>query len=716
MTEGDDGTNYLQMAAIKTTAQGTIASTRVPTQMEFQTATDATPSVLTTALTLDKSQNAQFAGKITSYGGSAPTNGQLLIGDTTNGDLELATLTAGSNVTITNAGHSIMIAASGGGGTPGGSNTQVQYNNSSAFGGISGQTTDGTITTFAASDLNLTDALASNEAAPSTPASGKTKIYVDSTSKNLAAKNDAGTVNHGVQTQSASTGTFIEGISDAGAVTTGTAVTSIATTSPISGGTITGTGTLSLLTNVDFSFTNMQTITLAPAANTVVNGFRLLDTTAATAGGNQRYSPAIQFSGQGWKTNSTAASQEVDAQLVLEPIEGTANPTGRLSIRTQVNGGGFSERWGFFTSGGLSYDSFDPGALALNTRYIWIADSAGTAGHVLRSDGSTGFQDAALAAADLSNGTTGTSSVVLALNPTISSPTILTGLYDTNGNAELLFTATASAVNSWTMTNGAAGIGVVLSATKPPSGTSAAAGIGAYLTGSDATAGSSTGAADGGILSLASGSAARNSSGNANGGNVNLNTGTGIGTGTSGYINFQIGGADKMRLFATGGLSLGTTTDPGAGVINANTGFKIGGAAASGNIPMGNGTNFVAGANIHTIQWEVDNGSTALNTGTLHRVYNAKGSGTIVGWSVTAYPSGSVTWDVYKAASGTTPTVSIVGAGTAPGVSSGTQSGITAPSSWTTTTFSDGDAFDANIATATTSTHALVVLYYTPTP
>ena len=47
------------------------------------------------------------------------------------------TLVAGSNITITTdaSTDSITIAASGGGGTPGGFNTSVQYNNSSAFGG-----------------------------------------------------------------------------------------------------------------------------------------------------------------------------------------------------------------------------------------------------------------------------------------------------------------------------------------------------------------------------------------------------------------------------------------------------------------------------------------------------------------------------------------------------------------------------------------------------
>lgn len=36
--------------------------------------------------------------------------------------------------------------------------------------------------------------------------------------------------------------------------------------------------------------------------------------------------------------------------------------------------------------------------------------------------------------------------------------------------------------------------------------------------------------------------------------------------------------ASAARLFADGGLSVGNTTDPGAGIINANTGFKLGGS------------------------------------------------------------------------------------------------------------------------------------------
>lgn len=45
---------------------------------------------------------------------------------------------------------------SGGGGTPGGSDTQLQYNNAGAFGGISGATSDGTSITFGSGNLLAT--------------------------------------------------------------------------------------------------------------------------------------------------------------------------------------------------------------------------------------------------------------------------------------------------------------------------------------------------------------------------------------------------------------------------------------------------------------------------------------------------------------------------------------------------------------------------------
>lgn len=70
--------------------------------------------------------------------GTSYTDGQLLIGNSSTGILTPASLTAGSNITITNTPGHITIAASGGGGgggsSPGGSNNDVQINASGSLG------------------------------------------------------------------------------------------------------------------------------------------------------------------------------------------------------------------------------------------------------------------------------------------------------------------------------------------------------------------------------------------------------------------------------------------------------------------------------------------------------------------------------------------------------------------------------------------------------
>ena len=52
-----------------------------------------------------------LSGSITNIDGAAPTAGQVLIGNGTNGDMELATLSAGEGIDVTNADGSITIAA-----------------------------------------------------------------------------------------------------------------------------------------------------------------------------------------------------------------------------------------------------------------------------------------------------------------------------------------------------------------------------------------------------------------------------------------------------------------------------------------------------------------------------------------------------------------------------------------------------------------------------
>lgn len=65
--------------------------------------------------------------------------------------------------------------------------------------------------------LNNTSALeVSAQAAPGTPAAGKGRIYVDSTSKNICEKNDAGTINHGAQSVTQAAGLALSALADDG--------------------------------------------------------------------------------------------------------------------------------------------------------------------------------------------------------------------------------------------------------------------------------------------------------------------------------------------------------------------------------------------------------------------------------------------------------------------------------------------------------------------
>lgn len=94
------------------------------------------------------------------------------------------------------------------------------------------------------------------------------------------------------------------------------------------------------------TFTALQTLNGDAIGATSTARLLLTNTTAAAAGA-QQWSPAIQLTGQGWKTAATAASQTVDWRIENVPVEGAANPTTRIAFSSQVNGAGFVERLGF---------------------------------------------------------------------------------------------------------------------------------------------------------------------------------------------------------------------------------------------------------------------------------------------------------------------------------------------------------------------------------
>lgn len=74
----------------------------------------------------------------------------------------IKSIVAGTNITVDNTDPSNpIISSTGGSGSPGGSDTQLQYNNAGAFGGISGATTNGTAVTYTTGNLIATDVKAS---------------------------------------------------------------------------------------------------------------------------------------------------------------------------------------------------------------------------------------------------------------------------------------------------------------------------------------------------------------------------------------------------------------------------------------------------------------------------------------------------------------------------------------------------------------------------
>lgn len=80
-------------------------------------------------------------------------------------------------------------------------------------------------------------------------------------------------------------------------------------------------------------------------------GIAVSNTTAAAAG-TQQMSPGIRWSGFGWKTNATAASQAVDFLADVLPVQGTAAPTGTWQLKSSINGGAYSTNM-VVTSGGF---------------------------------------------------------------------------------------------------------------------------------------------------------------------------------------------------------------------------------------------------------------------------------------------------------------------------------------------------------------------------
>lgn len=91
-----------------------------------------------------------------------------------------------------------------------------------------------------------------------------------------------------------------------------------------------------------------------PAVGTSQSAGLILQNTTAAAAGAQQYSPMLELSGRGWKTNATAASQTVTFGAQTRPVQAAANPTGFLDIAANINGAGYGAPIASFNSAGYT--------------------------------------------------------------------------------------------------------------------------------------------------------------------------------------------------------------------------------------------------------------------------------------------------------------------------------------------------------------------------
>ena len=136
-----------------------------------------------------------------------------------------------------------------------------------------------------------------------------------------------------------------------GASTLTDAATFYVSGAPIAGTNATITNSRSIWVGAGMSELNRNA--LGAAATDATIGLLLANTTDAAAGA-QQWSPLFVWEGQGWRTDSTAATREVQMAMQMRPVQGAANPTGALHFLTNINDAGFTSVMNVNSAGDLT--------------------------------------------------------------------------------------------------------------------------------------------------------------------------------------------------------------------------------------------------------------------------------------------------------------------------------------------------------------------------
>lgn len=265
----------------------------------------------------------------------------------------------------------------GGGGTPAGLDTYVQYNNSGAFGASSNFTyVDGTSTLTVNNVVGLVS-LTSNGGVYSVGG----VLFANGTTSNAGGLSLGEDLDNGTDYI-----TFLAAASMASptqyvfpaAFPAGNGYSLTSTTSGVlswtnvSGGggsywDLASGGTLSSANTITLTTTNNVAFSTASLGTTVGESFLLSTPTAAAVGAQQIGTPLLLRS-NGWKTTATAASQPVEWAIYNLPIQGTTNPSTELTFAASINNGSYNIRHRFSETGKVTFQNgsatidFDPTA------------------------------------------------------------------------------------------------------------------------------------------------------------------------------------------------------------------------------------------------------------------------------------------------------------------------------------------------------------------